>query len=144
VIADLVARSLELVADRCGDPAPLVYARLFAAHPEMEAQFVMDRTGAVRGEMLAIALETLIDLAEDKRSAPAMIRAELVNHDGWGVPADVFATFYRRVAETCRDALGADWTAETDAAWSELLTRVDRLIVEQTTLSRLPLTGPPG
>lgn len=126
----LVERSLELVAERFGDPSPLVYARLFAAHPEMEAQFAMDRSGAVRGEMLAIALQTLIDLAEDGRSAAAMIRAELVNHAGWDVPAAVFGTFYRTVAETCREILGPDWTAETDSAWSALLGRVDALVAD--------------
>ena len=36
---------LALVAERRGDPTADVYARLFAAHPELEALFVMDRGG---------------------------------------------------------------------------------------------------
>jgi hemoglobin-like flavoprotein len=50
--ADLITRSLELVAEH-GDPTSLVYARLFAAHPEMEKLFVRDTDGGVRGNMLS-------------------------------------------------------------------------------------------
>jgi len=34
---DAILASLELVADRVGDPTALVYERLFAAAPEMRA-----------------------------------------------------------------------------------------------------------
>ena len=41
----LITRSLELVAER-GDPVAHVYARVFAAHPEMEKLFVRDTMAA--------------------------------------------------------------------------------------------------
>ena len=47
--AEILAGSLEALAERVGDPADQVYARLFEAYPEMEALFVRDTTGAVRG-----------------------------------------------------------------------------------------------
>jgi hemoglobin-like flavoprotein len=53
-----IERSFEIAAERAGDITPLVYQRLFAQHPEMEALFVRDTTGAVRGEMLAAAINT--------------------------------------------------------------------------------------
>ncbi len=58
---DAVAESLERLAERVGDPAPLVYARLFARHPETEALFLMDAGGHVRGQMLAMAFELLLN-----------------------------------------------------------------------------------
>ena len=35
----IITQCLELVAERRGDPAPLVYQRLFAGNPEIEALF---------------------------------------------------------------------------------------------------------
>ena len=60
---DPFAASLEALTARVGDPAPLVYARLFARHPETEALFLMDKGGLVRGQMLATAFEALLDRA---------------------------------------------------------------------------------
>jgi hypothetical protein len=60
--SQIVADSLELLAERAGDPCYAVYAHLFAAYPEMETLFVRDTTGAVRGEMLAVAFQCPLDL----------------------------------------------------------------------------------
>jgi hemoglobin-like flavoprotein len=124
--ADLVAASLERVAERCGDPTPLVYARLFAAFPETEALFVRDANGAVRGEMLAMAFQCLLDV--DGAYAANMIRAERVNHMGLDVPPEAFGQFFPVVMQTCREVLGEAWTPEVDAAWAGLLTRLDEII----------------
>ena len=122
--AELVEASLEAVAEKVGDPAAQVYARLFAEFPETEALFVRDTNGAVRGEMLAVAFQCLLDMGGAGAYAANMIAAERVNHDGVGVPPAAFARFFPIVAETCRDLLGEAWTAETDAAWAELLGRL--------------------
>ncbi|MFN3583023.1 globin [Phenylobacterium sp.] len=123
---DPVTRSLDLVAERVGDPAPLVYGRLFRDYPETEPLFWRDTQGAVRGEMLARAFECLLDL--DGAYAQNMIRAERVNHVDLGVPAEAFANFFRVIRDACRDVLAGDWTAETDAAWDRLLVRLDGLV----------------
>ena len=60
---DIIAACLELVAERVGDPAPLVFQRLLAENPEIEALFVRDTGGLVRGEMMAVTLEALLDCA---------------------------------------------------------------------------------
>jgi hemoglobin-like flavoprotein len=125
--AERVAASLETLAERVGDPAPQVYARLFAEYPEMEALFVRDTTGAVRGEMLAMAFECILDIGGAGAYAANLIAAERVNHEGVGVPPEVFARFFPMLAETCRDLLGEAWTAEVDAAWRELLARLDAI-----------------
>jgi hemoglobin-like flavoprotein len=119
--AELVAGSLEELAERIGDPAPQVYARLFAAYPEMEALFVRDTTGAVRGEMLAVAFECILDIGGAGAYAANLIAAERVNHEGVGIPPEIFARFFPLLVETCRELLGDAWTVEVDSAWTELL-----------------------
>jgi hemoglobin-like flavoprotein len=125
--AQVVAGSLELLAERVGDPAPQVYARLFAQHPDMEALFVRDTSGAVRGEMLAVAFECILDMGGAGAYAANLIAAERVNHEGVGVPPEVFGRFFPLLAETCRDLLGEAWTEEVEAAWAELLAGIARL-----------------
>ena len=116
--AGLIERSLELVAERVGDPAPLVYARLFARFPELEALFVGDVTGIVRGNMLATTLECLVDFAGARTYATHFVGSERVNHGGVGVAPEMFDRFYATVIEAFREALGEDWTAEMDGAWA--------------------------
>jgi hemoglobin-like flavoprotein len=125
--AELVEASLEAVAEKVGDPAAQVYARLFAEFPDTEALFMRDTTGAVRGEMLTVAFQCLLDMGGAGAYAANLIAAERVNHGGVGVAPDAFARFFPIVAETCRDALGDAWTVETDAAWTELLGRLEAI-----------------
>ena len=113
----LIEASLERVADRLGDPAPLVYARLFAAYPELEALFTADKLGLVRGNMLQVTLECLLDFAGPRAYARHFVGSERVNHQGVGVPCEMFDHFYQTVIATFRDALGDAWTPETEAAW---------------------------
>lgn len=126
----LIARSLELVA-RHGDPVPLVYARLFAAHPELEKLFIRDTTGGVRGNMLTEVLTAMLDFAEGDTYGSNFMRAEIVNHENLGVPREVFATFYATIRDTFAELLGAAWTNEIDAAWAELLARIDRTLIHK-------------
>ena len=121
---DIIANCLELVAERAGDPAPLVFQRLFADNPELEALFVRDTAGLVRGEMLAVTLEALLDCAGGDAYAVSLVEIERVNHVGLGVEPEVFDTFFRVVMTVFREILGEDWTIEMDAAWHRVLTRV--------------------
>lgn len=127
---NLVLESLEKVAERIGDPTPLVYQRLFARHPEMQVLFVRDSNDLVKGEMLAQVIECLVDFTGDRRYAANMIPSELRNHENLGVPPAVFATFFGTVMETFREVLGDEWTPEMDNAWRHLLPGLDNLIGE--------------
>ena len=126
----LIVRSLELIAEK-GDPAPDVYARLFAAHPDMEKLFVRDTTGNIRGNMLTEAVTAMLDLIERDNYGGNMMRAEIVNHENLGVPREVFAVFYTTLRDTCAQLLGAAWTKEVAAAWQELLVRIDTALAPQ-------------
>jgi len=122
--AKLIEQSLELAAEVGADLTPRVYRRLFAAHPDMEALFVRDTNGSVRGEMLARVFEMILDFIDRRAYGAQMIQCEVVTHEGYGVPPDVFGVFFQTVADTLREAVGADWTAAMDSAWSEMLTEM--------------------
>lgn len=119
--ADLVTLSLNLAAERCEDLTPHVYARLFAAQPEMEALFAGDRSGQARGEMLTRAFETVLDFIGDRHWAANLIRTEVVNHAGYDVPPAVFGTFFGVMRDSLRDLVAENWTPGMDTAWERLL-----------------------
>lgn len=121
-MTDLVERSLELLAERAGDPAPLIYARLFSALPGSEALFGDDVGGAVRGEMLAVAFQCLMD--PDGAYTANLVVAERMNHDDWGVPPEHFARFFPILRDVCREVLCADWTPEIETAWAARLAKL--------------------
>ena len=123
--AELITQSLELAGERCADPTGLVYQRLFAAQPEMEALFVRDTDGSVRGQMLYQVIETVLDYVGGRHFAHGMIRAEVVNHENLGVPPEVFASFFATVMETFREILGDDWSPAMATAWAELLAALE-------------------
>lgn len=118
---NVILDSLDTFATREGDPAPGIYARLFAAHPELEALFLMDTDGGVRGSMLQQAFDCLIDVAEGGRMAEVVLGAERVNHKSYGVPDNLFDIFFLAIRDSVKASLADDWTAQTDAAWTRLL-----------------------
>jgi hemoglobin-like flavoprotein len=119
--ARLIEATLEMVAERRGDPTPDVYARLFGAYPELGALFLMDRDGGVRASMMQQALECIVDHAGDRLVAPQIIAASRKHHEGYGVPPGRFDTFFVAIRDTFRDIQGADWTPDMDRAWEAML-----------------------
>jgi hemoglobin-like flavoprotein len=126
--AALIEASLELAAERCADPTPLVYARLFAAEPELEPYFWRDTSGTIRGEMLSKVFEAILDFVGPRTYAHQLITTEMVNHEGFDVPREVFATFFGIVAEAVAEIAGSDWTAEMAEAWAALLAEIDAYV----------------
>lgn len=125
--AAAITRSLELVGER-GDPAAMVYARVFAAHPEMERLFVRDTNGLVRGNMLAEAINAILDFIDRDAYGGNLMRIEIVNHENLGVPREVFPVFFTAMRDTFAEMLGAEWDGEIDAAWRYLLMRIDAVL----------------
>ena len=121
----LIEESLEIAAEIGGDLTRKVYARLFSEHPDMEALFVRDTNGSVRGEMLARVFEMILDFIDRRAYAAQMIQCEVITHDGYGVPPEVVGLFFGVVRDTLRDAAAAAWTPEMDAAWSSMLEQMD-------------------
>jgi len=106
-----------------GDPADEIYARLFAEFPETEERFCRDVTGDIKAEMLTMVFDCLMNPAGPYQDN--LIRAERVNHDGFGTPNEVFDRFFWIVRDVCRERAAEHWTPATDAAWTA---RIDSVI----------------
>lgn len=124
----LIERSLEIAAERGGDLTDAVYARLFRERPELEAMFVMDTDGAVRGEMLSRVFATILDFIGDRAYAQNWISAEATTHEGYLVPREDFARFFEIVGETVRETCGEEWSAGMAAAWARLQSEIARYV----------------
>ena len=119
--ADIVADTLERVAARVEDPMRLVFDRLFAEIPEVEALFVRDKGGLVRGQMFQVTMESLLDFLGDRAYGANLIQIERINHQGLGVEPEMFDRFYVTVMATFKDVLGSGWTEEMDAVWTRVI-----------------------
>jgi hemoglobin-like flavoprotein len=123
--AEAIELSLAIAAERGGDLTPIVYARLFERQPQMKALFWRDTTDAIKGEMLMKVFEAILDFVGARQYADHLIQTEVVNHAGYDVPPDVFATFFGLVAEVVEELCGPDWSPAMAEAWRRLLADLD-------------------
>ena len=123
-----IEHSFQLAAERCGDLTPLVYRRLFREHPEAEAMFRREANDLVKGSMLALSIEAILDLAGERTGNFRMIECEVASHDAYGTPRELFGKFFGVIAETMREILGADWSPEIGEAWQQLLNEIDQFL----------------
>lgn len=121
----LIVASFERAAELCEDLTPPVYARLFAEHPDMEALFWRDTNHQVRGEMLSRVIQAILDFVGERLYSSTLIQSEVVVHEGYDVPPEVFRIFFRTVRDSLREVCGGDWTREWEAAWASLLDDLD-------------------
>jgi hemoglobin-like flavoprotein len=128
--ANPIQHSFELAAKRCEDLTPAVYRRLFREHPEAEAMFRREASDLVKGSMLALAIDAIMDFAGDRRGSFRMIECEVQSHDAYGTPRKLFGEFFGVIADTMREILGADWSPEIEQAWRKLLAELDRVVAD--------------
>jgi hemoglobin-like flavoprotein len=125
--ARAIEQSLELAAEHGGDLTPRVYTLLFARQPAMEALFWRDgKKNTIKGEMLARVFETILDFVGERRYSNILVHSEMVTHEGYDVPRDVFPTFFSIVAEVLKDACGADWTDDMERAWRQTIAEIEQ------------------
>ena len=113
--SDAIVASLELAAERCEDLTPLVYERLFRVRPETRALFRTDPKDLIKGSMLQLSLDAILDFAGERKASHRLIFAEVQSHDAYGTSPELFNVFFAVIAETVRDLLGDDWTPAMDA-----------------------------
>jgi hypothetical protein len=81
--------------------------------------------------MLAFTIEAVLDFAGERSGKFRMITSEVVSHDAYGTPRDLFVAFFGVIADTLRDLLGAEWTDDIDTAWQKLLAEIEQVIARQ-------------
>jgi hemoglobin-like flavoprotein len=126
--ANPIEVSFELAASRCEDLTPLVYARLHREHPETRAMFRTEGSELVKGSMLAMTIESILDFAGERSGKFRMIECEASSHDAYGTPRDLFVAFFAVIAATLRELLGEDWSPQIDAAWQQLLAELQGVV----------------
>jgi hemoglobin-like flavoprotein len=126
-----IERSFELAAMRCEDLTPLVYRRLFDAHPQARTMFRTDGGELVMGSMLALTIEAILDLAGERTGHFRLITTEISSHDAYGTPRELFIAFFGIIVQTLREVLGSDWSDDIDAAWQQLLGDIESLVAAQ-------------
>ncbi len=123
----LILDTLERAGEKCADPAPLIYRRLFELRPEFERLFVMDTDGGVRGSMLETCFNAILGFIENSPTQRVIISSSRFAHDGYGVSETDFSLMFIAIRDTLRGLIGTDWTPEMEAAWSRLLAEIDGL-----------------
>nr|QDP26515.1 globin [Bradyrhizobium cosmicum] len=124
---NMIELSFERAASRCADLTPLVYQRLFTEHPETQAMFRSQGSALVKGSMLALTIEAILDFAGERRGQFRLIACEVVSHDGYGTPRELFITFFAVIRDTLRELLGEQWSPAIGQAWDTLLIEIDAL-----------------
>ncbi len=123
-----IERSFALAAERTDDLTPLVYARLHRKHPETAAMFRTQGADLVKGSMLALTTEAILDFAGERSGRFRMIACEVSSHEAYGTPRELFFAFFGVIAATLQELLGADWTAEIDKAWSDMMGEIKAIV----------------
>lgn len=127
-----IQHSFELATERCADITPLVYDRLFRAHPETGSMFGRDTSGHIKGSMLAFAIDAILDFAGERSGTFRMIACEVQSHEAYGTSRELFFAFFGVIVETLRDLIGSDWSAEFDEAWRMLLHEIEAVVARDT------------
>jgi hemoglobin-like flavoprotein len=126
--ANPIEHSFELAAERCEDLTPLVYRRLFCEHPEAEAMFRSEGSDPVKGSMLALTIDAILDFAGERTGHFRLIECEVSSHDAYGTPRELFVAFFGVIAETLREIIGTDWSPEIEEAWRKLLAEIGGVV----------------
>ncbi len=122
---DGVLASLELLAARGEDPTALVYDRLFALYPDYRTRFGRDMDDAVKGAMLSQTISAMFEFLGDPRAGGYGLATEMVAHEGYDVPREIFISFFVVIREVARDSLGDAWTAAFEAGWADLVDAIE-------------------
>ena len=130
---NLIECSFELAAERCEDLTPLVYRRLFSEHPEARTMFRTEGSDLVKGSMLALTIDAILDFAGDRTGHFRLIECEVSSHDAYGTPRELFIAFFGVIASTLRDILGKDWSPEIEDAWRHLLDAIRGVVAQSET-----------
>jgi NAD(P)H-flavin reductase/hemoglobin-like flavoprotein len=110
-----VKASFAFLASEPQQAMETMYARLFAANPELRTLFpfaMTDTRAAVFG-MLARLVEGLDNLPATEQTLASLA----ADHRKYGVISKHLQPFFAALVATARDRAGSHWTAETGSAW---------------------------
>ncbi|MBY9068369.1 globin [Hyphomonas sp. WL0036] len=121
---ETIYATFERAAEKCADPAPLIYQRLFELRPEFEPLFDMDTDGGVRGSMVQTCFDAILGLLEGEPSQRVIISSARFSHTGYGLVEADLDLMFGVIRDTFRELLADEWTGEDETAWSNLLQEI--------------------
>lgn len=128
--AELMEASLIAVADAGVELRFALFERFFALWPERRASFL--NVDAASRRMTDETLEMMMGLARQEDNWVWPLVAELAfTHRSYGrLPWEEYESWIALTIEAVRDAAGAAWDAETEAAWVRQGERLKVLLQE--------------
>jgi hemoglobin-like flavoprotein len=94
------------------------YEILFERHPEVKALFVRATPGAQR-KMFAQKLCAIVDHVADAEWMARELHKLRATHDQYGVTDEMYPWVGDALIETLREALGPDFSPDTERNWRE-------------------------
>ena len=117
---ELVQTSFKKVVPIAATAADLFYNRLFEIAPETRAMFPTDLTEQ-KGKLMSMLGTAVTNLHKLDSILPA-VKDLGQRHKGYGVTAAHYAPVGAALLWTLEKGLGADFTPEVKAAWTETYT----------------------
>ena len=117
---ELVQASFEKVVPIAGTAADLFYDRLFEIAPQTRSLFPTDLTEQ-KGKLMSMLGTAVTNLHKLETILPA-VKDLGARHKGYGVTAAHYAPVGAALIWTLEKGLGADFTPDVKAAWSEAYT----------------------
>ena len=115
----LILTPLIHAEEKHGELADLVYADLFAAHPEYLDFFVLDSDGGVRRSMMRTCMDIIISYAQGDYDEGYLYGMRL-NHVQYGLEDTVFDQFFEVIEAVAAREASTLWNANTAHAWAEM------------------------
>ncbi len=114
----LVRQSFAKVVPFADQAAAIFYARLFELDPSLRALFRGDM--AAQGKKLMQAIGYCVGSLDRLNTLVPVVREMGLRHAGYHVRDDHYDTVGAALLWTLEKGLGADFTAETRAAWAKV------------------------
>ena len=119
-MSTLIAETLELYAEHCGDPYDAAFARLYAASADYEGLFFLDTDEGLRRNMMQTTLEIISTYCDNPRSAENLVIGTRLVHLTYEI-SDDFDLFFTITRDVMADGLGDAFTPAHAAAWDTML-----------------------
>jgi len=108
------------------DVGQIFYAKLFAMSPEVRDMFPSDVSGQSR--KLIQTLNWIVDHLDSPAELTPAAEALAERHVGLGVRADHYPAVGAALIETLRAGLGADFSADDEAAWGAVYGQLSKIM----------------
>lgn len=121
--ADVMQRSLQLLAAHRNELAVHFFGRLFGRHPHLEAHFA-DSNATWLERKFASALRSIMQAATSPREFDKQLAALRTTHQMRDVQPEYFGLFGEVLIESLAYYGGRGWTPDVEAAWRTVLATV--------------------